>query len=345
MSDRQEMPSASLGMISIVVPVFDAERFIRRCIDSILAQTYSRWELILVDDGSPDACGAICDAYAQKDSRIRVVHRKNAGVSEARNCGVALCGGEYLYFVDSDDYLAPDCFASMLRMMKEKQADFVMSGYNRHEYNGDTSKESKWGDSGDVQKIREDILLDRLPNFLWGKLYRRDLWDGIVLPRGERMEDMYVMPEIIYRARNPYLMGKALYYYSRENAESGMVGRDLSAYIRMRYGYFLAWNRHREVAVKWAPHCENDCIRHALHSAIRAFVLAEGSDVLSVEKKETILSFLRQYQKFSLSFLETLERYAILHHARLPIAIFGGAQRGLVGWQQARRKKKRGVRK
>lgn len=341
MSDRQEMLSTSLGMISVIVPVFGAERFIRRCVDSILAQTYSHWELILVDDGSPDACGVICDAYARKDNRIRVVHQKNAGVSEARNRGLALSRGEYLYFADADDYLASDCFDAMLHFMEEKQADLVMSGYNRHEYDGTVSKESQWGDSGDEKIIREDILLDRLPNFLCGKLYRRNLWDGIVLPRGERMEDMYVMPEIFYRAKKPYLMGKPLYYYSRENAESGMIGCDISAYIRMRYGYFLAWKRHREIAVERAPHCEKDCIRHALHSAIRAYVLSEGSDALCMEKKETILSFLRQYRAFPLPFLETLERYAILNNIRQSIAIFGGVQRWIVGWQQARRKKKR----
>lgn len=345
MSKTQETMVTHQGTISVVIPVFDAERFIRRCLDSLLAQTYPHWKLILVDDGSPDECGAICDAYAQKDSRIQVVHQENAGVSEARNRGLSLCDGEYLYFVDADDYLAPDCLAEMIRLMKEKQADLVMSGYNRHEYNGTVSKESEWGDSGNVQKIREDILLDRLPNFLWGKLYRRHLWNGITLPRGERMEDMYVMPEIFYRAQKPYLTGKPLYYYSRENAKSGMIGRDISAYIRMRYGYFLAWEQHRKVAVKYAPHCEKACIRHALHSAIRAYILADGSDVLSAEKQEAILLFLQKYQTFPLPLLETVERRAILRDCRLPIAILAGVQRRLVAWQQARRQKKRVVRK
>ena len=98
-----------MPLISVIVPVYKVETYLPTCVDSILSQTFSDFELILVDDGSPDACGAMCDGYAREDSRIRVIHQKNGGLSAARNTGLDIAKGEYVTFVDSDDVIAPDC--------------------------------------------------------------------------------------------------------------------------------------------------------------------------------------------------------------------------------------------
>lgn len=95
-------------LISVIVPVYNAEKFLNRCVESILAQTYSNLEVILVDDGSPDCCGVICDEFAAKDPRIRVIHQENGGLSAARNAALDVCNGDYIAFVDSDDYILPD---------------------------------------------------------------------------------------------------------------------------------------------------------------------------------------------------------------------------------------------
>ena len=94
-------------LISVIVPIYKVEKYLQKCVDSILAQTYSNLEIILVDDGSPDRCGELCDEYAEKDGRIRVIHKKNGGLSDARNAGIDVAAGKYLAFVDSDDYIHP----------------------------------------------------------------------------------------------------------------------------------------------------------------------------------------------------------------------------------------------
>ena len=120
-------------LISVIVPVYKVEKYLHRCVDSILNQTYRNLEIILVDDGSPDNCGTICDEYAAKDSRIRVIHQENAGVSAARNAGLDACTGEYVAFVDSDDYIMPEMYETMLSALLEKNVDICVCQW-QYEY-------------------------------------------------------------------------------------------------------------------------------------------------------------------------------------------------------------------
>lgn len=118
-----------MPIISVIVPVYNVEKYLPRCIDSILAQTFTDFELILVDDGSPDNCGAICDEYAAKDKRVRVIHKSNGGVSSARNAGLDAASGEYVTFVDSDDYIAEDRLKQMHSSIFESKADIAVAGF------------------------------------------------------------------------------------------------------------------------------------------------------------------------------------------------------------------------
>ena len=122
-------------MISIIVPVYNVERYLARCVDSVLGQTYPSWELILVDDGSFDRSPAICDEYAGRDGRIKVVHKKNGGLSSARNVGLDMMRGEYVTFLDSDDYWHPCYLEILLNFVEEKQADIAQCDFVR----GDSS--------------------------------------------------------------------------------------------------------------------------------------------------------------------------------------------------------------
>ena len=116
-------------MISVIVPVYKVEAYLDRCVRSIVEQTYEDLEIILVDDGSPDNCGVMCDAWAAKDGRVRVVHKPNGGLSDARNTGLAIASGEYISFVDSDDWLASDFYRVMIQTMHEQDCDIVSCGY------------------------------------------------------------------------------------------------------------------------------------------------------------------------------------------------------------------------
>lgn len=126
-------------IVSVVVPVYNVEKYLCRCIDSILNQTFTDFELILADDGSTDSCGAICDAYAAKDSRVKVIHRKNGGVSAARNTGLDAAEGEYIAFVDSDDYIDRDFLQVLVSAMEEVNADVVVSNYRKENDRGERS--------------------------------------------------------------------------------------------------------------------------------------------------------------------------------------------------------------
>ena len=122
------------GVISVIIPVYKAEEYLERCVDSVLAQTYSNLEIILVDDGSPDNSGQICDRYAEKDSRVKVIHKKNGGVSSARNAGLDVATGEFVAFVDSDDFIAPDMYEKLMVSLSSgsdlSMCDFMM--YSKH---------------------------------------------------------------------------------------------------------------------------------------------------------------------------------------------------------------------
>ena len=134
--------------VSIVIPVYRAEKYMERCVDSVLAQTYENIEVILVEDGSPDRCGEICDAYAKKDARVKVIHKENEGVSKARNTGLKEVTGEFVQFVDSDDALKPNMTELLVKNMAEQSGDLVICGF--YEENLNYSKVSKPGDEPGV---------------------------------------------------------------------------------------------------------------------------------------------------------------------------------------------------
>ena len=130
MGKEQGMNTPYKDLISVIVPVYKVERYLCRCVDSIIAQTYTNLQIILVDDGSPDGSGAICDDYAAKDSRITVIHKKNGGLSDARNAGLVAACGSYIGFVDSDDYIEPEMFEELLLKAMDTGADLTLCDFN-----------------------------------------------------------------------------------------------------------------------------------------------------------------------------------------------------------------------
>ena len=160
-------------MISVIVPLYNAKKYLHRCIDSILAQTFTDFELLLVDDGSTDSSDAICDEYAEKDSRVRVFHKKNGGVSSARNLGLVNTKGEYVMFVDSDDYMLPTMCELMLRTIENKSADLVVcgttetgGGFWRPRFDEDFSKEQ-------LKERFVSLLHTELLSPPWNKIYKK----------------------------------------------------------------------------------------------------------------------------------------------------------------------------
>lgn len=205
-------------MISIIIPVYKVEAYLADCINSVLAQTCTDFELILVDDGSPDSCGELCDRYAARDSRISVIHQENGGLSAARNAGLDAAKGEYIMFVDSDDWIEPDTLEVMLPLLQNTGADLAVCSFQitktfpadttavRHLFPGQTLS-------------MEAVLADQCtPNAWiytapWAKLYSRDLFDGIRFPVGFIYEDSAVWHRILGKCRTIALTDRVLYNY------------------------------------------------------------------------------------------------------------------------------------
>lgn len=152
-------------LISVVVPIYNVENYIKKCVDSILSQTYKNLEIILVDDGSPDNCPQICDEYAQKDSRIKVIHKENGGVSSARNIGMENARGKWIAFIDADDWIEEKYFEKMLDRVKTNDADIVLCGYNRVMPNCNIKINSNGGD--EKVNAKEYLIKVLNPQTLW----------------------------------------------------------------------------------------------------------------------------------------------------------------------------------
>ena len=213
-------------LISVIVPVYRVEEYLERCVKSILSQTYKNLEVILVDDGSPDQCPAICDACAEKDARVKVIHQENKGLSGARNAGIDAASGEYFAFVDSDDYVSPHFIEELYQLLQDTGCAI---GQCRFSYvKGDGLVEE--GDSA-FCIYRGESLMEQLYGpeekatcfvVAWNKLYRAELFKetGIRYPEGRIHEDEATTYRLFHEAKKLVFLDRALYGYYTENGES-----------------------------------------------------------------------------------------------------------------------------
>lgn len=203
-------------LISIIVPVYDVENYLQKCIDSILAQTLTDFELILVDDGSPDGCSALCDAAAAKDARVRVIHQKNGGLSAARNAGLDVARGAWIGFVDSDDYIAPEMYEKLYRAVQQTGADFALCDFAEVDEAGAPSNARTHGVITQQIFTERELLQSAYLTMMllaWNKLYRRAIFAQLRYPVGKLNEDIFVSPDICLQAQKAVVVPEALYYY------------------------------------------------------------------------------------------------------------------------------------
>ena len=206
-------------MISIIVPVYKTEKFLRQCLDSILQQTFNDWEMWIVDDGSPDNSPAICDEYAAKDKRIKVIHQNNQGTAMAKNNAIRKCNGDMVYFVDSDDWLEPDALASLADTMQKTNADMVV-----YEHIVEEEKKSviKGNNDGSVTILNREetlwkIFTNEMPSYLWLTLFKREIIS--LFPDMRSFEDHGTFFSWASNARTTAYLSRALYHY-RMNPDS-----------------------------------------------------------------------------------------------------------------------------
>ena len=212
-------------MISVIVPVYNVKVYLNRCIESIVRQSYEDLEIILVDDGSTDECGDMCDIWAKKDSRIKVVHKENGGLSDARNAGLKIAKGEYIGFVDSDDWIEPDMYQDLLSAIKSENAELAVTGIKRIYDNG-YKREQFVCDKPYVlneDKIIQAYLLQGIfSTAAWDKLYKKSLFDNRSFPVGKQFEDAPVIFDILCSIQKLVVVGKPQYnYFQRADSITG----------------------------------------------------------------------------------------------------------------------------
>lgn len=206
-------------MISVIVPIYNVEKYLPRCIESILEQSYGDYELILVDDGSSDSSGKICDDYAKIDRRIRVFHKKNGGVSDARNCGLDNSKGEYICFVDSDDAVGKDYLRIMYEMHQEANVDISIVSFDVKFDDNKCSEEFQDNRCilGGEEAFHEMLLVEKFSWSPWGKLYKRKMFEGKRFPKGYVYDDFYTIPYIIGESRFCAYSDSIQYHYYQQH--------------------------------------------------------------------------------------------------------------------------------
>lgn len=216
-------------LISVIIPVYNVEKYVKRCLDCIIAQTYRDFEAILVDDGSTDSSGKICDEYALKDSRFKVIHKKNGGLSDARNEGIKYSSGEYIAFADSDDMVSPDFLLRLYTAAKATGADMTIC--KEIMFSNEAELPAPTTPSEAVVITYADYIRDvykHHPTYIptWNKLYKRKIFDGVLFPVGRLHEDSYTTPICAEKSEKIAVISDVLYYYYR-NAD-GIIHSKLS---------------------------------------------------------------------------------------------------------------------
>ena len=231
--------------ISVIIPVYNVGKYLKRCIDSIIQQNYDNLEIILVDDGSSDNSGKICDEYAVIDKRIIVIHKSNGGLSDARNRGLEICTGKYISFVDSDDWIEKDFYKFAVNNLGENDLlifDYYLTDGKNKKCINTLSKSCKLT----VGECLLELSKANIQSYAWNKLYKRELFLSIRFPKGRNYEDQAIMHLIVHNCNRIKYFNKAFYnYYQNQNSITHTVNlknyRDF-LYVNILRGRFLKKN-------------------------------------------------------------------------------------------------------
>ena len=244
-------------IISVIIPVYNVAAYLPQCLDSLLQQRYRDLEILLVDDGSKDESGAICDTYAAKDSRIKVIHQKNGGGAAAKNTALRAATGRYLSFVDSDDYLADDAYSHMVELLESTGSDVGVFGFSNEFRNRSEShiphpqREEMTGND----YLRRFTTRDWTCALLWNKLYKRELFDGIFFEEGHRIDDEYFTYKAFLKAKKVVCDNRIVYHY-RRRASSAMLNPAARERLALDRIDFHA--KRREIIKEQCPQLQKD---------------------------------------------------------------------------------------
>jgi glycosyltransferase involved in cell wall biosynthesis len=274
-----------LPKLSIVVPVYMVEPYLKKCVQSLLNQTFTDIEIILVDDGSPDKCGDICDEFARSDQRVRVIHKANGGLSSARNVGVGVAKGEYIGFVDSDDWVAKEMYEKLINAAEKADADIACCGIY-HVKRGQTSVYYAFEHDQifEHDEAVKKVLLNHFKSFAWNKIYKKKLFEGLRYPVGWYHEDLALTYLLYERAKRMVGIKDACYYYLRR---SGSITFKASA--ECKYHDFYFWLKRECFAYERYPDIFPACRLLTIKAAISAYSYNMAADEDSFQKNAKVI--------------------------------------------------------
>lgn len=301
-----------MDKISVIVPVYKVEHYLRKCIDSICNQTFQNLDIILVDDGSPDSCGAICEEYAKKDARVTVIHKENGGLSDARNAGSVHATGDYIIFIDSDDYIAPDMLEYLYSNMQESNAD-VSTCRAFDVYDSEIKAPS----------LKEEIIVCGAEEFysyilrgtkvcgeIWNKLFRREVVRGIEFPKGKLYEDIFFTADFVKNVKVA-CVGTAPKYYYVHRMDS-ITGKP---YRKQLLDIIEGYEKTYRVVCESFPNLKEEaqCLRIWARFVILDKILLE-KNYKSIPEYKDMVSFLKSHRKaiWSNQYFQTKRKIAVL---------------------------------
>lgn len=317
-------------MISVVVPIYNVAQYLPDCISSILAQNIADIDVILVDDGSTDNCGVLCDQYAKRYSNVNVIHQKNAGLSAARNAGIEAAKGEFITFVDSDDMLAEGFIRTALEMAKIYQADFIAFSHVRCEADArwpmkcqsqsENFETHVYGES--VQKMQNFLIGAEIGTTAWAKVYRRELFETIRYPVGKYHEDVFTTYKVVDKAHRIVTTSQVGYLYRKSPnsiTTSGFSMKRLdSVEGKLQQLAFIQKNY---------PDLQKEAETGVIYACNQCMMLMAQAEY---KNKETLEGFQELYRKYGRSYLKApvsakgkmLARVAMVN-AGLACSLFG----------------------
>lgn len=282
-------------LISVIIPVYKVEKYISKCIKSVLKQTYTELEIILVDDGSPDQCGELCDEYAKTDPRIKVIHKRNGGLSDARNAGMKIAHGEYLAFIDSDDWIERDYFEVLYRLLKDYDADLSAVALCNVNEDGDEIGRSHNGETHllDATVAMENMFhRDGLPWCAQAKLYKRVLFDDIEYPVGVLMEDKATTYKVFAKCQKIVYSDVPLYKYL---VRQGSIMRSPFSEQRMRS--FAIQEELNSFLEQNYPVAAVSAHAYTVRCAISMLCMMSASNYCDMETSEKAFSYMAKFKK------------------------------------------------
>lgn len=327
-----------MTVVSVIVPVYKVEKYIKRCVDSILAQTFKEFEIILVDDGSPDLCGVICDEYAKNNSFINVVHKENGGLSSARNAGIRAAKGEYLFFVDSDDVLHPNALRLLYDKLISTKSQIAIGSFTRFYEDSKIVFEDTFELETNIFSSEQIIkrLYSRGGNAaqyvsVCGKLFHKELFKDISFPVGKLFEDEYVTYLLYYNAEKLAVTNKVIYFYFVNT--QGITGnltleKRLDQYDSkwLRICFFKEndfYNLFHIALLDYLKAAQWDLIEYRKNKIQYDYIKGRGfeqqyQDVFNLAIKQKILSFMKDYDFFVLAnpkytFFYRMKRFVLKH--------------------------------